>query len=172
MQKGSWGGGGTASGRGRGGGGRGAGEVIYTVGYGGLKSTDAFVERLKANGITRLLDIRISPHCGFNRDFTGRAMGVLLRKQGIAYEHFMELGNVWRSEGSEPELDAAIRLRLYRELMTTAGELLTRRLRQRVQAAPHERICILCACGDVRECHRNIVATYLHDTHHYTIRHI
>src|SRR5690606_38688901 len=41
--------------------------TIYTFGYGGVQTTKEFLDILKRSGINCLVDIRINPHCGFNK---------------------------------------------------------------------------------------------------------
>jgi len=141
---------------------------LYTIGYGGKKSFLDFLAVLNQNRVSLLLDVRINPHCGFNADFIGNNLSKLLAKNNINYEHFLELGNVWRS--TEGEYDKDTRSELYNELLSNAGELLTRRLRDR---GSHDVVvCIMCGCAKHDECHRNSIAIYMQKQYHWDIIHI
>ena len=63
-------------------------------------------------------------------------------------------------------------MELYTELLEKAGELLTRRLREKVADPQSGNVAILCGCGDYRECHRSIVAAYLHDNYQFDVIHM
>jgi len=145
--------------------------LLYTVGYGGKKTFADFFNLLKSNNVALLVDIRISPLCGFNQDFSGRNLDKLITKNGLKYEHFMELGNIWKDFQGEFEKDQ--RDSLYLELLDNAGELLTRRLRDKV--AKYQGIggvCIMCACGTHEDCHRGKVSSFLAKNFGFSIKHI
>ena len=70
--------------------------VLHTTGYGGCKAFPEFLVRLKNNNIRLLVDIRIRPACSFSKDFNGPKLCELLGQNGIQYELFTELGNVFK----------------------------------------------------------------------------
>jgi len=137
------------------------GPTLYTGGYGGCKAFPEFLVKLQNNNIQLLVDIRIRPQCSFSEDFNGPRLRELLKQNKIYYELFTELGNVFKDVDDSSNL--------YQELVNTAGELLTRRLRERAHAS---NVCIMCACGDYRDCHRNKIATFLRDKFGFKIHHI
>ena len=65
-----------------------------------------------------------------------------------------------RRRRAKEEYDLARRLDLYGELIKLAGELLTRRLRELVEAN-RGGVAIMCACRDHSECHRGTVSSFL-----------
>jgi len=135
---------------------------LFTCGYGGCKAFPEFLSLLKKSDISLLVDIRIRPNCSFCKDFNGPRLDELLKQHNIHYEHFSELGNVFKDVDNSGVL--------YQELVDTAGELLTRRLRSRV--ATHRHVSIMCACGKPDDCHRKKVSTFLQKEFGHEIHHI
>lgn len=148
---------------------------LWLIGYGGwpaARRPSGLVEALRSRGVTRLIDVRLSP-CASDpvegRPYgprpwnlqAGRAGLVgLLEAAGIAYEWIVELGNpqrrdpkmaVLRSHLAEPRGDWPVHRGLAR-------------LASRVER-PGEVVALLCACEDWRTCHRTLVARALSDRH-------
>jgi uncharacterized protein (DUF488 family) len=135
---------------------------LYTVGYGG-RSPDEFIRLLKDNGIAAVVDVRLRP----DRSSMGayvkakdpdKGIEGLLRRAGIPYFSFVELGNLFLDFD-----DWQVR---YPRLMEKAGDLLTERLLQAPQP-----FCLMCAEKSADRCHRAIIAEYL-TSRGYDVEHI
>lgn len=160
-------------------------KTVYAIGYGGATS-QSFVRQLQANQIDILVDIRISPYSGFNRDYCGDKLKTILEsaRPSIKYLHLIELGNLFKSSD---ESDPVLGPNPYIDLLNQAGELLTRRLRSLIETGsipllyePKEKrstdaplkVCIMCACKDHNSCHRNAVSGCLKANFAYEVVHI
>lgn len=148
---------------------------LWTIGYGAWPAPSRapkMVDALLARGITRLVDVRISPCSSdldpssrygpkpWNLQAQGHGIASLMRAAGLAYEWLVELGNPQRHDPAMTMLrshldDEAGGWPVHRGL-----EILAARVRQ-----PGERIAILCACEDGLRCHRGVVARALSDRH-------
>jgi hypothetical protein len=155
---------------------------IYCIGYGGT-TPQQFEHEITVSGITHLVDIRISPYSGFNKEFNSERLATLLFnvKPPIQYIHMVELGNVFKGDTMDPLLGDVP----YVELIASgAGEILTRRLRGLVENGRvsgfiepkddgrERRVCIMCACKDYHFCHRYAVSGYLQANHNYNVLHL
>ncbi|KAL9652871.1 hypothetical protein ABK040_010903 [Willaertia magna] len=138
---------------------------IFTCGYGSHQQTHTFIQLLTKNNIHHLIDIRIRPHCGYNQGFSNKGLEQLCLDNKIKYDHYSELGNIFR-DVEEPNANV-VNSNAYCELLQNAGELLTRRLRLLIEKNNNYNVAIMCACSEVKCCHRNTVATYLHSEHNY-----
>ena len=148
---------------------------LWLIGYGGWPVTrraSGLVEALRGRGVTRLVDVRLSPCAsdpGEGRPYgpkpwnlqAGRAGLVgLLDAAGIAYEWFVELGNPQRRDPSM----AVLRSHLADPLGDWPVHRGLDRLAMLVKR-PAEVVAILCACEDWRTCHRTLIARALADRH-------
>lgn len=128
--------------------------VVYTIGYEGT-DIDRFVTTLKAVGIMALADVRAIAHSR-KKGFSKSALRARLEGEGIAYTHFIELGD------PKPGRDAA-RAGLYDEfeliykghLEGSAAQAALGALSELVSEVP---TCLLCFERDPTTCHRSIVA--------------
>ncbi|WP_329013072.1 DUF488 domain-containing protein [Micromonospora rifamycinica] len=134
---------------------------ILGVGYEG-RSLDEFVTSLVNQGVTRLVDVRMTP-ISRKRGFSKSALGQALAAQGIAYEHRRELGNPKENRpgfgGTPEELQSARAVyasRLYRTESLAALDTLA-------EAARHELVALLCFEADESRCHRQVVMRALED---------
>ena len=125
---------------------------LYTIGYGG-RTPDELVTALKEHSIRAVVDVRLRP----DRSSMGayvkakdpdKGIEGLLRRAGIPYFSFVELGNLFLDFD-----DWQVR---YPRLMEKAGDLLTERLLQAPQP-----FCLMCAEQAADRCHRAIIAGYL-----------
>ena len=64
---------------------------FYTIGY-AKKTIEQFLELLKATGVKTLLDVRKNPVSMFKPEFNKENIGKILKKNGIKYVHYPELG--------------------------------------------------------------------------------
>lgn len=128
---------------------------LVGVGYQG-RSIDNFTADLAREGVTRLVDVRLTP-LSRKPGFSKTALAQALSATGIAYEHRRELGNPRDNRagfgGSTAELHAArahFAQLLCRPESTTAIEDI-------VAAGERELVALLCFEADQERCHRDVV---------------
>jgi uncharacterized protein (DUF488 family) len=125
---------------------------IYSVGYEGL-SLDSLVERLAANRLTTVVDVRLNPTSrrpGFSR----KRLQAALNAAGISYVHEKALGNPPENRDSFRSGDGeAGRERMRSILACGASEALQRV----VDLASNGRIALLCVEREPHRCHREVI---------------
>ncbi|MFD2418555.1 DUF488 domain-containing protein [Amycolatopsis pigmentata] len=130
---------------------------VLGVGYEGREVAE-FVADLADRGVTRLVDVRLTP-ISRKRGFSKTALRQALAEVGIAYDHRRELGNPKENRpgfaGSESEL---------RHAKAAFADLLTRDDASRTldeirDCLRYERVALLCFEADQRRCHRDVVLT-------------
>lgn len=126
---------------------------LCTIGYQAAGLEDV-LNRLRARGVTLLVDVRDSPRSR-KRGFAKRALAEALAANGIAYEHWKELGappvmrRALRESGEREAFFAAYRERLAER--DEVLEALAGRLSEEVG-------CLLCFEREPSVCHRSLVA--------------
>ncbi|MGC8495803.1 MAG: DUF488 family protein [Candidatus Micrarchaeia archaeon] len=66
---------------------------IYAIGYSNL-TVSKFIKLLKAHSVSMLVDVRSIPRSRHQPDFNKDALAKTLKKSGIKYFHFKELGGL------------------------------------------------------------------------------
>jgi uncharacterized protein (DUF488 family) len=145
---------------------------FFTIGH-STRPIDTFVGLLRANDITRLVDVRSFPRSRTNPQYDVDVLPGLLAPHGIAHEHLAALGGkrrrdpavapeangYWDNDGFHAYADYAMTSPAFH------GGL--RRLEEIARA---ERCAIMCAESVWWRCHRRIVTDYLlahgHDVFH------
>lgn len=61
--------------------------ALLTIGYGGERSSEEFVNLLQRYGVRYLVDVRTKPFSKFRPEFSKDAIAAILRRSGIAYVH-------------------------------------------------------------------------------------
>jgi uncharacterized protein (DUF488 family) len=146
---------------------------LWLAGYGAWPSSkraSGLTESLRARGVTRLVDVRLSPASSDPKEggtygakpWTLQAnpagIGGLLEAEGIAYEWLVELGNPQRRDPSMAILRSHLADPLGGWPVHRGLDRLATLIRQ-----PNEVIAILCACERWQTCHRTLVARALND---------
>ncbi|MHB8841670.1 MAG: DUF488 domain-containing protein [Candidatus Aquicultor sp.] len=132
---------------------------IYTIGHSN-RSLDEFVELLKANGITKVVDVRTVPRSRHNPQFNIETLPAALEEHGISYEHMAGLGGL-----RHPRKDSVNTgwenqsFRGYADYMQTPE--FQRRINELIRQSDHERIAIMCAEAVPWRCHRRLIADAL-----------
>jgi len=131
--------------------------VVYTIGYEGT-DIERFVATLKTVGVKALADVRavaISRKKGFSKS----ALRDRLEAEGIAYVHFVELGD------PKPGREAAKagKYDLFRRIYTKHlhGNISQESLRGLENTARQMPTALLCFERDPTVCHRSIVSDTL-----------
>jgi len=120
---------------------------VFSLGYGGWKSIEDFVERLKSLKITVLVDVRRFP-TSKNPDFKKENLEVELPKHNIRYEYMGETLGGYRRGGYEKYTETEN----YKEGI--------RRLQELVREESGN-IAIMCLERSHRHCHRRFITETL-----------
>lgn len=132
--------------------------LAYTIGYEGT-DIERFIETLKTAGVTVLADVR-AVALSRKRGFSKTALRTRLEQEGIAYVHFIDLGD------PKPGREAA-RSGRYGQFQRIYSKHLAS---ERAQAAFDSLLytvkhatacCLLCFERDPTYCHRSIIAQEL-----------
>ena len=132
-------------------------KTIYTIGYEGA-DIDNVVATLKAAGVKVLADVRavaVSRKKGFSKT----ALRSRLEREGIAYCHFVELGDPKSGREAARAGRYDVFRRIYaRHLSQGDSQAALRALAESASKAP---TCLLCFERDPAVCHRSMVASQL-----------
>ncbi|MFD6679060.1 DUF488 domain-containing protein [Micromonospora parva] len=137
------------------------GAGVLGVGYEG-RSIDEFVAGLAHMGVTRLVDVRMTP-ISRKRGFSKSALCQALAAHGIVYEHRRELGNPKENRpgfGGNPEELQSARA-VYASRLHHAESLAA--LDALAETAQRELVALLCFEADESRCHRQVVMRALED---------
>jgi len=131
--------------------------MLFTIGY-EKSEFPALARTLLDAGVTRLIDVRASPHSR-RREFAYKHLGPGLDPHGLAYESWPELGAPEPAREAAKQGDAATFFRLYEAQLDT-GEA-QQALEKLGQLAANESPCVMCYERDPKQCHRMLIAERL-----------
>lgn len=147
-------------------------EPFFSIGHSN-RPIEAFIALLRANGITKLVDVRTVPRSRANPQFNKDALPATLAAHGIGYEHLAALGGLRGKDrqGTPPEVNGFWEnpgFHNYADYaMTPAFRAGLERL---AEMGRRERVAYMCAEAVWWQCHRRIVTDYLlargHDVFH------
>ena len=145
---------------------------FFTIGH-STRPIGAFVDLLRANQVTRLVDVRSFPRSRTNPQYNVDTLPGLLAPHGIAHEHVAALGGMKKRDPSiPPEANGFWEnagFHAYADYAMTA-DAFGRGLARLVEIGRRERAAIMCAESVWWRCHRRIVCDYLlaagHDVFH------
>ena len=118
--------------------------MLFTVGYEG-ENLDAFLAKLKAAKVDRVIDIRAMP-LSRKKGFSKTPLGAALAAIGIDYVHIRAAGNPYRKED-----DLLVKYEMHLASVPEAVE-------EVADAARGHRAALLCFESDPATCHRSILA--------------
>ncbi|MFZ2410068.1 MAG: DUF488 domain-containing protein [Candidatus Methanoperedens sp.] len=113
--------------------------VFKTVGYGGLSGANHLIAILKETNAELVVDVRLKPYCGWNKDFCGHALKDKLSGAGIDYFWTDDLGNITRDVRN---------IKLVNEKRGLEKVLAL------VKTYSYGTVVLLCAEADEKRCHR------------------
>ena len=133
---------------------------IWTIGH-STREIDYFIAALKANDIKLLADVRMLPGSKRYPQFNKDALGYSLKKIGIRYEHFPELGGRRKPKADSP--NTAWRNDAFRGY---ADYMETEEFRKGIDrlgnlAGECGRTAIMCAEALWWRCHRALISDFL-----------
>lgn len=135
------------------------GSKIFTVGH-STRSLEEFIDLLRAQGVTLLVDVRTVPLSRHNPQFNQETLPQSLAAAGILYRHMAGLGGLRHTRADSPNRgwrNASFRgFADYMQSDEFAGniEIL-------LEMAGHERIAVMCAEAVPWRCHRSLIADAL-----------
>jgi uncharacterized protein (DUF488 family) len=133
--------------------------VVLTVGH-STRSLAEFIALLKANAVTRLVDVRTVPRSRHNPQFNLDTLPAELGANGIAYEHVAGLGGFRRTRpGSLNTGWRNLSFRGFADYMQTSE--FAEHLAELIVKAMRERIVLMCAEAVPWRCHRSLIADSL-----------
>lgn len=132
---------------------------IYTIGH-STRLIDEFIDLLKKQSITQLVDIRTIPRSRHNPQYEKDALRATLGSVGIKYIHLKELG------GLRPSVKSSINkawrnksFRNYADYMQT--EDFQQGIEKLMTLAEKRQTAIMCAEAVPWRCHRSLVSDAL-----------
>ena len=136
---------------------RAAVSIVYTIGYEGT-DIERFIATLKQVGVMAIADVRavaVSRKKGFSK----AKLRARLEQEGIAYIHYIELGD------PKPGRDAARagEYEKFRRIYSRhlAGAVPQTAIKAVVKIARQRPTCLLCFERDPKVCHRSMIADEL-----------
>jgi uncharacterized protein (DUF488 family) len=132
---------------------------IYAVGYSNL-SVSKFISLLKAHSVNMLVDVRTIPKSRHQPDFNEAALASKLKKEGIAYIHFKELGGLRKP--SRDSINAGWRNESFRgfaDYMQTRAFVSA--VLKLIGISKNNIVAMMCAEGNPFRCHRSLIADAL-----------
>ncbi|HEX5547842.1 MAG TPA: DUF488 domain-containing protein [Ktedonobacterales bacterium] len=131
---------------------------LYTIGYSG-HTLDSFVATLQAEGVSLLIDVRMTP-ISRKKGFSKTALRQALEDSGIRYEHMRSLGSprdLRTSLYENKDYDAFFAsYRAYLACQTPS-------VSEAASFATSERTCLMCVEHEPHQCHRSVVADAIAD---------
>jgi uncharacterized protein (DUF488 family) len=133
--------------------------TIFTIGH-STRPIEQFMELLRANGVTQLIDIRTIPKSRHNPQFDADRLPASLGKAGIRYLHLKELGGLRHARADSANRGwRNLSFRGFADYMQTpefeAG------LRRAIGLARAHWTALMCAEAVPWRCHRSLVADAL-----------
>ena len=133
--------------------------LICTIGH-STHPLDEFVNLLKKNEITHLLDVRTVPRSRHNPQFNKETLPDSLRATGIKYTHLPGLGGLRRAlKDSINEGWRNASFRGYADYMQT--QEFVENVNQVIELAAHDCCALMCAEAVPWRCHRSLIADAL-----------
>jgi len=133
--------------------------TVFTIGHSTIP-VQKFLDLLKENAITMLIDIRTIPRSRHNPQFNQETLPLDLKKANIEYRHMKGLGGL-RHAGSESRntgwKNAAFRG--FADYMGT--EAFLENLEELLRVARNQTTAIMCAEAVPWRCHRSLIADSL-----------
>jgi uncharacterized protein (DUF488 family) len=137
----------------------GAEPLICTIGH-STHPLEEFVNLLKKNEVTHLLDVRTVPRSRHNPQFNKETLPDSLRAAGIKYTHLPGLGGLRRArKDSINEGWRNASFRGYADYMQT--QEFVENVNQVIELAAHDCCALMCAEAVPWRCHRSLIGDAL-----------
>jgi uncharacterized protein (DUF488 family) len=133
--------------------------TIYTVGH-STRTTEQFLELLKAHGIEELVDVRTIPRSRHNPQFGTEELAASLQQAGIAYTHLGKLGGLRHASKDSINLGwQNTSFRCFADYMATPE--FKSGLDELKSLAGQKTVAIMCAEAVPWRCHRSLISDAL-----------
>jgi uncharacterized protein (DUF488 family) len=134
-------------------------ELVCTIGHSN-RPIDVFIDLLRQNGITCLLDIRTVPKSRHNPQFGQDQLSASLAQAGIEYRYLRGLGGLRRPHKDSPNAGwHNLSFRGYADYMQT--EEFAANVDAVIELARSKTCALMCAEAVPWRCHRSLVADAL-----------
>jgi uncharacterized protein (DUF488 family) len=134
---------------------------LYTIGH-SRHSSEEFVHLLEAWRVSEVVDVRRIPFSRRNPQFNRDRLAGDLRQHGIGYRHLEDLGGLRDPVAAASSRHIAWRNPFFRSYADHAQTKPFLDALHALSLAAAQRACaIMCAEGDWRQCHRQIISDYL-----------
>ena len=134
---------------------------LYTIGH-SRHSAEQFLRLLEAWRVNEVVDVRRIPFSRRNPQFNRDRLAADLRQQGIGYRHLEDLGGLRDPVAAASSRHIAWRNPFFRSYADYAQTKPFLDALHALSLAATQRTCaIMCAEGDWRQCHRQIISDYL-----------
>ncbi len=134
-------------------------DVLFTIGH-STRSAEEFIDLLKANSITCLVDVRTVPRSARNPQFNRETLPQTLAQAGIGYLHMSGLGGLRHARGDS--INRGWRnasFRGYADYMQT--EEFEGSLNDLIALVSKQTVAIMCAEAVPWRCHRSLIGDAL-----------
>ena len=133
--------------------------IILTVGH-STRPLGEFIDLLKLNSVTSLIDVRTVPRSRHNPQFNRDTFPDALRPSGIGYAHVAGLGGFRRAGPESPNLGwRNASFRGFADYMQTPE--FAENLAGLMELAKPKRVALMCAEAVPWRCHRSLIADAL-----------
>jgi uncharacterized protein (DUF488 family) len=134
---------------------------LYTIGH-SRHSGEQFLRLLEAWRVSEVVDVRRIPFSRRNPQFNRERLADDLRQHGIGYRHLEDLGGLRDPVAAASSRHIAWRNPFFRSYADYAQTKPFLDALHAFSLAAAQRACaIMCAEGDWRQCHRQIISDYL-----------
>jgi len=133
--------------------------TIFTIGH-STRPIDEFIDLLRSNGVTQLIDIRTIPKSRHNPQFNSDALAASLRAAKIRYIHMKQLGGLRHAQPDSVNLGwRNASFRGFADYMQT--DEFAAALDRAIELAKERPTTLMCAEAVPWRCHRSLVADAL-----------
>ncbi|MFZ5453143.1 MAG: DUF488 family protein [Thermodesulfobacteriota bacterium] len=133
--------------------------VILTIGH-STHPLETFIQLLKAQGVTKVADVRTVPRSRHNPQFNRETLPEQLKLAGIGYVHLPGLGGLRRARPDSPNQGwRNASFRGYADYMQTPE--FAANLESLIKLAAKDRLALMCAEAVPWRCHRFLIADAL-----------
>ncbi len=132
---------------------------VYTIGH-STRPLDAFIQLLRAHGVTQVADVRTVPRSRHNPQFDQETLPAALRAAGIDYVHLPGLGGLRHPRAHSPnQAWRNASFRGFADYMQTPE--FDAALLQLLELAAQAQDVLMCAEAVPWRCHRSLIADAL-----------
>ena len=140
---------------------------IYTIGYTAFVDVDDFVEALKENGVTCLVDVRSTPKSSYYKDFDSDALSARLKQERIYYRNYAyEFGARQDNRALYP--DGYLDFEKFSKTVNFKQGVT--KLNAGIEL--NQTFALMCAEKDPYNCHRSIMVSRFLQDYDFEIQHI